>query len=34
MRWRRYDRYVERYDSYEEILNDGIAELLAKLHLK
>jgi hypothetical protein len=34
MRWRTYDRYVERYDVYEEILNDGIPELLAKLGIK
>jgi hypothetical protein len=29
-RWRTYNRYVERYDGYEEILDYGIAELLAK----
>jgi hypothetical protein len=31
MRWSTYNRYVERYDAYEEILNYGIAELAAKL---
>jgi hypothetical protein len=31
MRWHTYNRYVERYDAYEEILNYGIAELAAKL---
>ena len=31
MRWRTYDRYVERFDSYEAILDDGCAELLSKL---
>jgi hypothetical protein len=31
MRWRTYDRYVERYDAYEAILDYGIAELVAKL---
>ena len=30
MRWRTYNRYVERYDGYEEILDYGIAELMAK----
>jgi hypothetical protein len=30
MRWRTYKRYVERYDRYEEILDYGIAELMAK----
>jgi hypothetical protein len=34
MRWRTYNRYVERYDAYEETLNDGIPELLAKLGIK
>jgi hypothetical protein len=34
MRWRTYDRYVERYDAYEAILSYGISELLAKLRLK
>jgi hypothetical protein len=31
MRWRTYNRYVERYDCYEDVLNDGITELMAKL---
>ena len=31
MRWRTYNRYVERYDAYEAILDYGIAELMAKL---
>jgi hypothetical protein len=31
MRWHTYDRYVERYDAYEGVLNDGIDGLLAKL---
>jgi hypothetical protein len=31
MRWRTYNRYVERYDAYEDILNDGIIELMAQL---
>jgi hypothetical protein len=31
MRWRTYDRYVERYDAYEAILDYGIYELVAKL---
>jgi hypothetical protein len=31
MRWRTYNRYVERYDAYEAILEDGIADLKAKL---
>ena len=30
MRWRTYNQYVKRYDAYEEILNEGIPELLAK----
>ena len=30
MRWRTYNRYVERYDAYEAILDYGIAELIAK----
>jgi hypothetical protein len=34
MHWRTYDRYVGRYDTYEEILTDGIPALLAKLGLK
>ena len=31
MRWRTYNRYVDRYDAYEAILDNGIAELMAKL---
>jgi len=31
MRWRTYNRYVERFDKYEAILEDGIVELIAKL---
>ena len=31
MRWRTYDRHVERFDKYEAILADGIVELMAKL---
>src|SRR5262249_7056181 len=31
MRWSTYNRHVERYDRYEAILDDGIAELVAKL---
>jgi hypothetical protein len=31
MRWRTYNRLVERYDAYEDILNDGIIELMAQL---
>ena len=30
MRWRTYNRYVERYDAYEATLEYGIAELMAK----
>jgi hypothetical protein len=30
MRWHNYNRYVERFDRYEEILEDGIVELMAK----
>jgi hypothetical protein len=30
MRWKTYNRYVERFDTYEAILEDGIEELLAK----
>lgn len=30
MRWRTYNRYVERYDAYETILDYEIAELMAK----
>ena len=31
MHWRTYNRYVERYDAYEAILDSGIADLMAKL---
>jgi hypothetical protein len=31
MRWRTYNRYVERFDRYEAILNEGVEELWAKL---
>jgi hypothetical protein len=31
MRWRTYNRLVDKFDSYEEILDRGIAELMAKL---
>src|SRR5262245_762778 len=31
MRWRTYNRYEERFDRGEAILNDGIAELMAAL---
>jgi hypothetical protein len=31
MRWRTYNRYVERYDAYEDILDQGTFELVAKL---
>jgi hypothetical protein len=31
MRWRTYNRYLERYAAYEDILNDGIIELRAQL---
>src|SRR5262245_38135032 len=31
MRWRTYQRAVEKFDRYEDGLNDGILELLAKL---
>jgi Tripartite tricarboxylate transporter family receptor len=30
MRWRTYNRYVERYDRYEDILERGIIPLIAK----
>ena len=30
MRWRTYNRWVERFDCYEEILERGIVELMAK----
>jgi hypothetical protein len=31
MRWRTYNRYVKRYDGYEDILDSGIVALAAKL---
>jgi hypothetical protein len=31
MRWRTYNRYVERYDAYEDILDQATFELVAKL---
>jgi hypothetical protein len=31
MRWQTYNRYVERFDKYEAILEEGIPQLLAKL---
>ena len=31
MRWRTYNRHVERYDAYEDILDQGISVLAAKL---
>ena len=31
MRWKTYNRYVERFERYEDILNDGIIELMANL---
>lgn len=31
MRWWTYNRLVEKFDSYEEVLDRGIAELMAKL---
>jgi hypothetical protein len=31
MRWHTYNRYVERYDAYEDILNFGIVGLVARL---
>jgi hypothetical protein len=30
MRWRTYNRYEERFDRYEAILEDGLVELMAK----
>jgi hypothetical protein len=30
MRWKIYQRHVDRYDRYEDILNEGIAELAAR----
>ncbi len=34
MRWSTYNRLVEKFDSYEEVLGRGIAELMAKLFAK
>jgi hypothetical protein len=34
MRWRTYNRYEERFDRYEAILEDGIAWLMAKFLAK
>ena len=31
MRWRTYNRYVERFDEYNVILNEGVEELWAEL---
>ncbi len=31
MRWRTYNRLADRFDSYQEILDEGVPELLAKL---
>jgi hypothetical protein len=31
MRWRTYNRLVQRFDSYQEILDQGVPELMAKL---
>jgi hypothetical protein len=31
MRWATYNRYVERYDKYEDVLDYGCGELIAKL---
>jgi hypothetical protein len=30
VRWRTYNRYVDRFDRYEGILDRGVAELIAK----
>jgi hypothetical protein len=30
MRWRTYNLYVQRYDRYEDILDQGIIPLIAK----
>lgn len=30
MRWRTYNRLVDKFDAYEEILDGGIAELIGK----
>jgi hypothetical protein len=34
MRWRTYNRYEKKFDSYEDILSCGILELLAKLSIE
>jgi hypothetical protein len=34
MRWRTYNKHVERFDAYEAILCSGVAELLAKFLAK
>ena len=34
MRWRTYNRYEKKFDSYENILSCGILELLAKLGIE
>jgi len=31
MRWRTYNRYVQKFDAYEDILSQNIAELMARL---
>jgi hypothetical protein len=31
MRWRTYDRLVKKFEGYEDILNQNIAELMALL---
>jgi hypothetical protein len=31
MRWRTYNRHVAHYDAYEDILDQGIVPLIAKL---
>ena len=31
MRWPTYDRYVERFDKYQAILDEGVEELWEKL---
>jgi hypothetical protein len=30
MRWRTYQRYVDKYDHYEGVLEEGIVELVAR----
>jgi hypothetical protein len=34
MRWETYNRYEERFDHYEAVLDDRCAELIAKLRTK